>query len=92
MKRKAAQTATASVSAVAALVLMAGCSSSSSPSSSSSSGGSKASEPLVGIILPDAVTSPRWENADQPALAAECTKDGLNCDIQNAEESTSATR
>ena len=87
MKRKAAQTATASVSAVAALVLMAGCSSSSSPSSSSSSGGSKASEPLVGIILPDAVTSPRWENADQPALAAECTKDGLNCDIQNAEDS-----
>jgi D-xylose transport system substrate-binding protein len=86
MKRKAAQTATASVSAVAALVLMAGCSSSSSPSASSS-GGAKASEPLIGIILPDAVTSPRWENADQPGLAAECTKDHLNCDIQNAEDS-----
>ena len=85
MKRKAVQTATCA-GAAAALVLMAtGCSSSSSSSSTGS--GSKASEPLIGIILPDAVTSPRWENADQPALAAECTKDKLNCDIQNAEDS-----
>jgi D-xylose transport system substrate-binding protein len=84
MKRKAVQTATCA-GAAAALVLMAtGCSSS---SGSSSTTGSKASEPLIGIILPDAVTSPRWENADQPALAAQCTKDHLNCDIQNAEDS-----
>jgi D-xylose transport system substrate-binding protein len=84
MKRKAVHTA--SVGAAAALVLLAsGCSSSSSPSTTAKA--SSSTKPLIGIILPDAVTSPRWENADQPALAAECTKDGLNCDIQNAEDS-----
>jgi D-xylose transport system substrate-binding protein len=68
---------------VAIATSLAGCSSSSSPSSSSA--GKSAVQ--VGIILPDEVTSPRWANADQPALQAECTKDKLSCDIQNAEDS-----
>ena len=69
---------------VAIATSLAGCSSSSSPSTASGSGKSSVQ---VGIILPDEVTSPRWANADQPALQAECTKDKLSCDIQNAEDS-----
>jgi D-xylose transport system substrate-binding protein len=38
----------------------------------------------VGIILPDTTSSPRWVTADPTALAADCKKDNLNCDIQNA--------
>lgn len=67
---------------VAIATSLAGCSSS---SGSSTTAGKSAVQ--VGIILPDEVTSPRWANADQPALQAECTKDKLSCDIQNAEDS-----
>jgi D-xylose transport system substrate-binding protein len=38
----------------------------------------------VGIILPDTTSSPRWVTADPTALAADCKKYNLNCDIQNA--------
>lgn len=78
MKRK--PVLAAGVGAAALALVASGCSSN-SPSSSSTS------KPLIGIILPDEVTSPRWANADQPALQAQCTKDGLQCDIQNAEDS-----
>jgi D-xylose transport system substrate-binding protein len=43
----------------------------------------------VGIILPDTTSSPRWVTADPTALAADCKKDNLNCDIQNAQGSAS---
>ena len=39
----------------------------------------------VGIILPDTTSSPRWVTADPTALAADCKKDSLTCDIQNAQ-------
>jgi len=39
----------------------------------------------VGIILPDTQSSARWAGADQPALAAQCKVDNLDCDIQNAQ-------
>jgi D-xylose transport system substrate-binding protein len=42
----------------------------------------------VGIILPDTTSSPRWVTADPTALAADCKKDNLDCDIQNAGGST----
>jgi len=85
MMRKAVLSAT--VAGAAALAFgVAGCSSSSSSASGSSSSSSAVS---VGIILPDTVSSARYVNADAPALAAECKAKSLNCDIQNAQGSTS---
>ena len=53
--------------------------------SASPSGGS-ASEGggTVGVILPDATTSPRWESADRPFLEAAFEEAGIEADIQNA--------
>lgn len=39
----------------------------------------------VGVILPDATTSPRWENNDRPSLEAAFEAAGIDSDIQNAE-------
>ena len=38
----------------------------------------------VGVILPDAATSPRWENNDRPALDKAITDAGYEAIIQNA--------
>lgn len=38
----------------------------------------------VGVILPDATTSPRWESADRPFLQAAFEEAGIDADIQNA--------
>ena len=38
----------------------------------------------VGVILPDAATSPRWEANDRPLLAASFKAAGIDADIQNA--------
>lgn len=38
----------------------------------------------VGVILPDATTSPRWENNDRPALQKAITDAGFTAVIQNA--------
>jgi D-xylose transport system substrate-binding protein len=88
MMRKAILTATVGAAALAFGV--AGCSSSSStpPASSGSStasSGSAAGGGKVGVILPETATSARWENADRPAIQAECQAKGLTCDIQNAQ-------
>ncbi len=82
------------VAGVTASLALSACSSSSkssSSSSSASSGSSSASAAAfngngakVGIILPDTTSSPRWVSSDPQALAADCKKDNLNCDIQNA--------
>jgi D-xylose transport system substrate-binding protein len=73
--------------AVAGLVL-AGCggddNGGSSSGSTSSSSGSPSASGKVGVILPDAATSPRWEANDRPALKAAFDKLGLQSDIQNA--------
>lgn len=90
------------ISTIAALSV-AGCSSSKKTTSgggggattpatttSSSSGGGGAIDgkgAKIGIILPDTTSSPRWVTADPTALAADCKKDNLNCDIQNAQGS-----
>ena len=71
----------------------AGGNSSSTPSasgsSSSSTGGALDGKGAkVGIILPDTTSSPRWVTADPNALKADCAKDNLTCDIQNAGGST----
>jgi D-xylose transport system substrate-binding protein len=93
MMRKAILTAT--VGAAALALGVAGCSSSSNnagsgstpTSSSSGGGGGAAAGGKVGVILPETATSARWENADRPAINAECQKKGLTCDIQNAQGS-----
>lgn len=43
----------------------------------------------VGVILPDASTSPRWEANDRPLLAAAFEDAGIEADIQNADGDTS---
>jgi len=39
----------------------------------------------VGVILPDATTSPRWEANDRPLLQAAFEDAGVDADIQNAD-------
>jgi D-xylose transport system substrate-binding protein len=79
----------ASVAALAAactLVLSACGSSDSSTPKSADDGGSKGK---VGVILPDATTSPRWENNDRPDLTKAFDAAGIESDIQNAGGDTS---
>ncbi|MEI7056980.1 substrate-binding domain-containing protein [Nocardioides sp. CCNWLW239] len=42
----------------------------------------------VGVILPDATTSPRWESQDRPNLEKAFTDAGLEATIQNAQGDT----
>ena len=74
------------VVAAAALVLgSAACGSNSGGGGSAggtTSGGANAK--TVGVILPDATTSPRWEANDRPSLEKAFTAAGLKSDIQNA--------
>jgi D-xylose transport system substrate-binding protein len=44
----------------------------------------KAAAGFVGVILPDAASSARWETADRPFLTAAFKKAGVTVDIQNA--------
>ncbi len=53
------------------------------PKPSASTGGGKGG--TVGVILPDSLTSKRWENNDRPSLAKAFTDAGLKSDIKNAE-------
>jgi D-xylose transport system substrate-binding protein len=55
----------------------------------SATGGTATGSGKVGVILPDSVTSKRWENNDRPALTKAFADAGLTSDIQNAEKSTS---
>jgi len=65
-----------------------GTTSSSKSSSSSSSGAGKAAGKRACVILPDAVSSGRWENGDRPALAKAFQTAGVTPDIQNAQGDT----
>jgi D-xylose transport system substrate-binding protein len=94
---KTRSTRIALTAAASALVLLgaAACGSSNNssdnktPSAGSSSGsGSKASG-KVGVILPDATTSPRWEGNDRPSLQKAFDSAGIGSDIQNAGGDTS---
>jgi len=76
-------TMAAAALAATALVLAA-CGGDNSGSSSGSGSGSGSSSGKVGVILPDASTSPRWESNDRPLLKAAFDKAGLQSDIQNA--------
>src|SRR3954447_4042897 len=78
----------ASVIAASALLLaVSACGGNDSGGSSSggSSGGSGgSSDQKVGVILPDATTSPRWEANDRPSLQKAFDDAGIQSDIQNA--------
>lgn len=69
----------------AAALLLAGCSGSSggTPSESSAGGGDAAGRACV--ILPDAASSPRWENFDRKYLQEGLEGAGFEVDIQNAQ-------
>src|SRR4029450_5598355 len=47
-------------------------------------GGTAAASGKVGVILPDAATSPRWEANDRPLLKSAFDAAGIQSDIQNA--------
>jgi len=77
--------------AVAGLVVLplllsacGGSSDTSSTGSDSTKSGSAAAGGKVGVILPDAASSPRWENNDRPLLDQAITAAGYKAIIQNA--------
>ncbi|KAA9149030.1 substrate-binding domain-containing protein [Microbacterium lushaniae] len=70
----------------AAAVLLAGCSGSGGGGSSAGGGGEAADRACV--ILPDAVSSPRWENFDRKYLQEGLEAAGFDVDIQNAQGDT----
>ncbi|MDB5438011.1 MAG: xylose binding protein transport system, partial [Caulobacteraceae bacterium] len=67
-----------SVPVMACLALLAGCHQAAAPS------GATASLGKVGVILPDAVSSVRWESGDRRYLKAAFEAQGIEADIQNA--------
>ena len=75
----------AAAALAATALLLAACGGDNSGSSSGSGSGSGSSSGKVGVILPDASTSPRWEANDRPLLKAAFDAAGLQSDIQNAE-------
>ncbi|WP_243077231.1 sugar ABC transporter substrate-binding protein [Microbacterium sp. SS28] len=67
------------------MALLAGCSGGSTPSESGDGGGDAASTRAC-VILPDAASSPRWENLDRPFLQEGLEAAGYEVDIQNAQD------
>ncbi|MDX6245660.1 MAG: D-xylose transport system substrate-binding protein, partial [Frankiales bacterium] len=79
--------ASAATSAAASAAASAATSAAASAAVSAAASGGTATG-KVGVILPDSVTSKRWENNDRPALTKAFTAAGLTSDIQNAQKST----
>jgi D-xylose transport system substrate-binding protein len=82
------RTRIASLAAAGAMILFAtaACGGSSDDNKAPSGGSSKSSSGggKVGVILPDATTSPRWEGNDRPSLTKAFDDAGIGSDIQNA--------
>ena len=87
MARRRILTTTALSASLLVTVAACGGNSSNTASGGSSSGGSSASTPAgtIGVILPDTVSSPRWESQDRPQLEAAFKKAGVKYNIQNAQ-------
>jgi len=79
------------VLAVACTLALTACgdSADSNDTASGTASGSDAPKGKVGVILPDASTSPRWEANDRPLLEASFKAAGVEADIQNADGDTS---
>lgn len=72
----------------AAALMLTGCGANAlGPSQESASSGAPAgpSKGTIGVILPEAATSARWEAFDKPLLAAALKKEGYESNIQNAQ-------
>jgi D-xylose transport system substrate-binding protein len=79
--------AVAGLAAAGLLVAACGGSSSGGASSGAATGEASPAETIsgkVGVILPDAASSARWETADRPFLEEAFTAAGVEYDIQNA--------
>ena len=76
----------AAVLAVTCSLALTACGGGSDSTDTASGGatGGDAPKGKVGVILPDATTSPRWEANDRPLLAAAFKAAGLEADIRNA--------
>jgi D-xylose transport system substrate-binding protein len=73
------------VAALAAMTLaLTACGSDDNGDGSGTGSGNNAAG-KVGVILPDAATSPRWEANDRPLLKAAFDSAGIQADIQNAD-------
>ncbi len=70
----------------AAAVMLAGCAGGSNNGGSTEAGGDAANRACV--ILPDAASSPRWENFDRKYLQEGLEAAGFTADIQNAQGDT----
>jgi D-xylose transport system substrate-binding protein len=81
---KTRRTRIASIAAASALLLFAAAACGSSSDNTKKSDGGKTSAGKVGVILPDATTSPRWEGNDRPSLQKAFDDAGIESDIQNA--------
>lgn len=86
------RTTTLLATSVATLLLTSACSGGgdtaggAAPAESSEGGTSETgSAGSVGVILPDTVSSARWESADRPLLEAAFEEAGVEANIQNAE-------
>ncbi|WP_127792666.1 sugar ABC transporter substrate-binding protein [Agromyces sp. LHK192] len=84
------KTSLVSVAAIAgaSALLLAACSSGSG-SGSEEGGGGEAAGTRACVILPDAASSPRWENNDRTYLEQGLADAGFETDIQNAQGDTS---
>src|SRR5437899_2669181 len=58
-------------------------------SSNPSTGSTQAAGKDIGVILPDAASSPRWETNDRPSLQQAFLAAGKTYDIQNATKEVS---
>lgn len=88
-RRKGARFASVAACGVLTFGALAACGDDSDTAEGGSGGTEQAGESgKVGVILPDATTSPRWENNDRPSLQAAFDAAGIEADIQNAQGDT----
>jgi D-xylose transport system substrate-binding protein len=82
MRHKAWQIA--AVMAAAGVLVFAGCGDDEDEGGGGAAGGGEAAKGKVGVILPDAASSARWETADRKFLGEAFEAAGVEYDIQNA--------
>jgi len=74
----------AAAALAAATLLLSACGGDDGDGGGDAGGGGGDAAGKVGVILPDASTSPRWEANDRPLLKSAFDAAGLQSDIQNA--------
>ncbi|WP_246533565.1 sugar ABC transporter substrate-binding protein [Microbacterium flavescens] len=84
MMKKSSLLAVAALTGAAAVVL-AGCAGNAGGGTPSEGGGGEAEAGRACVILPDAASSPRWENFDRKYLQEGLEGAGFEVDIQNAQ-------